>query len=113
MFSSKSEKATNIVLVTPTNLSVNRDLIINIKAVNKKGILDTSRNDVIKISHNGKSITLDKTEINLIDGEEKFILHSKIPQIIRLNADWIDGISQLKDFKCILKIGELEDLGDL
>ena len=113
LFNSKSENATDIILVTPTNLSVNRDLQIEVKAINKKGVLDVSRNDIIKISHNGKLIKLDKTEINLIDGKGKFILHSNIPQIIRLNADWIDGPSQLKDFKCILKIGELEDLGDL
>jgi len=110
LFNSKSEKATDIILFTPSNLSVNRDLKIEVRAVNKKGVLDISRNDIIKISHNGKQIKLDKPVINLIDGKEKFVLRSDIAQIIRLDADWIDGPSQLKDFKCILKIGELKDL---
>jgi hypothetical protein len=108
---SKSEKATDIILHTPANLSVNRDLQIEVNAVNRKGVLDVSRNDIIKISHNGKQIKLDKSTINLVDGKGKFVLHSKIAQIIRLDADWVDGPSQLKDFKCILKIGELKDLG--
>ena len=70
LFNSKSEKATDIILFTPSNLSVNRDLKIEVRAVNKKGVLDVSRNDIIKISHNGKQIKLDKSIINLIDGKE-------------------------------------------
>jgi len=109
----KNEKieTTKLIMIVPVEMDFGRKLKFEVKAVNIEGGLDTSRNDLIKITLNGKQARLDPSEIKLNNGKATFILESDIPQIITLSASWISGKSPLEKYSCLLKVGALEDLG--
>ena len=104
-------ETTKLVMIVPVEMDVGRKLKFEVRAINDKGVQDTTRNDLIKITLNGKQARLDQSEIKMNKGKATFILESDISQIITLSASWISGKSPLEKYSCLLKVGALEDLG--
>jgi len=67
----KNEKieTTKLIMIVPVEMDFGRKLKFEVKAVNIEGGLDTSRNDLIKITLNGKQARLDPSEIKLNNGK--------------------------------------------
>ncbi|MBS7623151.1 hypothetical protein KEJ39_05695 [Candidatus Bathyarchaeota archaeon] len=69
-----------------------------VSAVDESGELDTTRDDVVELSFSGTSASeLERSRVNLKDGEASVGIKVYLQQSSFLTARWISGPTPLKD----------------
>ena len=92
--------AVKLVIIGPPSNSIIIDhpQVITVYAVNTKGQIDNSRNDVIEliIDPPGSATILNSTRANLKNGEATFFVIINNGEVVILTANWIAGRTSLE-----------------
>ena len=110
-------EASKLVIVKPSEIPIGSEVELTIKAVSDEGLLDTNRDDLIKIYLDPDShaqigypkpstiIWSDSLLVKLEDGLAKVKLRDPEFERIRIYVVWIEGKSQLESIQAQLYIG--------
>jgi hypothetical protein len=109
--------ASKLVIVKPSEIPIKSEVELTIKAVNDDGLLDTKRDDLVKIylephSHaqigyfeRSNIIWSDSLSVKLEGGYAKIKLVDPEFERIRISVEWIAGKSQLDSIEVQLYVG--------
>jgi hypothetical protein len=103
--------ATKLIIVyekTPVKVNVPKKLIV--KAVNNKGRLDRTRNDLIKFNLTSLSFPkpvakLSEYELRLVNGSATVILSGSLKEMLLITVDWKDGKTSLESYEILIQVG--------
>ena len=110
-------EASKLVIVKPSEIPLGSEVELTIKAVNDEGLLDTKRDDLVKIylhpnshaqigySKTSKIIWSDSLLLKLENGLRKIKLKDPEFERIRISVEWIEGKTQLDSVHVQLYIG--------
>ncbi|WP_455282988.1 hypothetical protein [[Eubacterium] cellulosolvens] len=110
-------EASKLVIVKPSEISIGNEVELTIKAISDEGLLDTKRDDLIKIylepnshaqigySETSKIIWADSLSVRLEDGLTKIKFIDSEFERIRISVEWIEGKSQLDSVEVQLYVG--------
>jgi hypothetical protein len=110
-------KATKLVIVKPSEIPVGNEVELTIKAISDDGLLDTTRDDLVKIylepnSHaqigyfeQSKIIWSDSLSVKLDEGLIKIKFIDPEFERILISVEWIEGISKLDSVEVQLYVG--------
>jgi len=99
IFAFKSKGATKlVVIITGDNIqSSGRECTILIRAVDDEGILDTSRDDTVRLTITaGPTAKISKEKVVLKNGEASAKVVSYVAEPVYIDAIWEDGKSYLR-----------------
>ena len=103
--------ATRLIIVfekTPVKVNVPKKLIV--KAVNDKGRLDESRNDLIEFNLTSLSYPipmakLSQHRLNLVNGTTTVILSGPLKEMLLITVDWKNGKTHLESYEILIQVG--------
>ena len=99
-FRRDSPDAVKLVIIGPPSntIMIGQQQVITVYAVNTKGQMDDSRNDIIEliIDPPGSATILNSTRTNLKNGEATFVIIINQGEIVILTANWIAGRTSLE-----------------
>jgi len=110
-------EASKLVIVKPSEIPIGNEVELTIKAISDEGLLDTKRDDLIKIylepnshaqigySETSKIIWSDSLSVRLEDGLTKIKFIDPEFERIRISVEWIEGKSQLDSVEVQLYVG--------
>lgn len=110
-------EASKLVIVKPSEIPIGNEVELIIKAISDEGLLDTKRDDLIKIylepnshaqigySETSKIIWSDSLSVRLEDGLTKIKFIDPEFERIRISVEWIEGKSQLDSVEVQLYVG--------
>ena len=110
-------EATKLVIVKPSEIPVGNKVELTIKAISDDGLLDTTRDDLVKIylesnshaqigySENSKIIWSDSLLVRLEDGLIKIKFIDPEFERIRISVEWIEGKTKLDSVEVQLYVG--------
>ena len=83
---------------------------LTIKAVDYRGKIDLTRNDVVELSltsasYGKPSAQLSAKKIQLKDGIGSAYIQGEVPEVVDITVKWKKGKSQLESYKLQLFIG--------
>jgi hypothetical protein len=87
-----------VIIITGSNMiRPGQECTLLIRAVNDKGILDTSRNDTVKTYIKaGPTAKIDKEKVILKNGQAEVKIVSFVTETVFIYAEWESGKSYLK-----------------
>lgn len=103
--------ATRLIIVfekTPVKVNVPKKLIV--KAVDDKGRLDLSRNDLIEFNLTSLSFPkpmakLSQHTLNLVNGTAAVILSGPLKEMLLITVDWKNGETRLESHAILIQVG--------
>jgi hypothetical protein len=103
--------ATKLIIVfekTPVKVNVPKKLIV--KAVDDKGRLDESRNDLIEfnltsLSYPKSMAKLSQYTLNLVNGTATVILSGPLKEMLLITVDWKSGKTHLESYAILIQVG--------
>jgi hypothetical protein len=110
-------EASKLVIVKPSEIPIGNEVELTIKAISDEGLLDTKRDDLIKIylepnshaqigySETSKIIWSDSLSVRLEHGLTKIKFIDPEFERIRISVEWIEGKSQLDSIEVQLYVG--------
>jgi hypothetical protein len=110
-------EASKLVIVKPSEIPVGNEVELTIKAISDDGLLDTTRDDLVKIylepdshaqigySEQSKIIWSDSLSVKLDEGLIKIKFIDTEFERIRISVEWIEGISKLDSVEVQLYVG--------
>ena len=110
-------EASKLVIVKPSEIPVRGEVELTIKAISDDGLLDTKRDDLVKIylepnshapigySETSNIIWSDSLSVKLEDGFAKIKFVDPEFERIRISVEWIEGKSQLDSVEVQLYVG--------
>ncbi len=110
-------EASKLVIVKPSEIPVRGEVELTIKAISDDGLLDTERDDLVKIylepnshapigySETSNIIWSDSLSVKLEDGFAKIKFVDPEFERIRISVEWIEGKSQLDSVEVQLYVG--------
>ncbi|MCW4043269.1 MAG: hypothetical protein NWE90_06055 [Candidatus Bathyarchaeota archaeon] len=110
-------EASKLVIVKPSEIPVGGEVELTIKAISDDGLLDTKRDDLVKIylepnshaqigySETSNIIWSDSLSVKLEDGFAKIKFIDPEFERIRISVEWIEGKSQLDSVEVQLYVG--------
>ncbi|MFC1506112.1 hypothetical protein ACFLQ6_03465 [Thermoproteota archaeon] len=110
-------EASKLVIVKPSEIPIGNEVELTIKAISDEGLLDTKRDDLIKIylepnshaqigySETSKIIWSDSLLVRLEDGLTKIKFIDPKFERIQISVEWIEGKSQLDSVEVQLYVG--------
>ena len=99
-------KATSLYLATDEQvINLGEKIRITIMAVDDESNIDSSRNDLVKISTNPESrAILSQSKVKLESGRAYVTLVDEYQETIVLTVRWVNGSSSLKDDVVLIKV---------
>ena len=99
-------KATSLYLATDKQvINLGEKIRITIMAMDDDGNIDSSRNDLVKISTNPESrAILSQSKVKLESGRAYVTLVDEYQETIVLTVRWVNGSSSLKDDVVLIKV---------
>jgi len=84
-----------------------------IKAVDKGGNIDISRNDLLQLnltslSHGNTLTKLNAYELRLENGSANVFLSGPTADVVRVTVTWKDGKSKLEPGEALIQVGSFE-----
>jgi hypothetical protein len=103
--------ATKLIIVyekIPVKVNVPKKLIV--KAINDKGRLDESRNDLIELNLTSLSYPkpmakLSKHTLNLVNGTATVTLSGPLKEMLLITVDWKNGKTHLESHAVLMQVG--------
>jgi hypothetical protein len=86
---------------------------ITIRAVDKGGVIDRSRNDLLKLNltslSRGNTLTkLNVYELRLENGSANAFLTGPISDLVKVTVTWEEGKSKLEPGEALIQVGSFE-----
>jgi hypothetical protein len=107
----QDSQATKLIVVSSTTfISLDKPLKLTIKAIDDKGHLDATRDDIIElyltsVSYDKPMAKLNPRRIKLINGTGSAYIEGKVSEVVDVTIHWKEGISPLESSKLHLFIG--------
>jgi tetrahydromethanopterin S-methyltransferase subunit F len=110
-------EASKLVIVKPSEIPIGNEVELTIKAISDEGLLDTKRDDLIKIylepnshaqigySETSQIIWSNSLSVRLENGLTKIKFIDPEFERIRISVEWIEGKSQLDSVEVQLYVG--------
>ncbi|MFC1505771.1 hypothetical protein ACFLQ6_01730 [Thermoproteota archaeon] len=103
--------ATKLIIVyekTPVKVNVPKKLIV--KAIDDKGRLDLSRNDLIEFNLTSLSFPkpmakLSQHTLNLVNGTAAVTLSGPLKEMLLITVDWKNGKTHLESYEILIQVG--------
>ena len=98
--SQPSEEAIRLKLVAPSSVPPNKEILINIYAVNEVGKVDTTRKDIIELSLTDNEVAkLNTTRVTLKDGKATITIVGETTRMgrnsVTVVGTWVSGETRL------------------
>ena len=107
----REPQATKLVVAASTTfIPLDKPVKLTIKAVDYRGKIDTTRNDVVElsltsVSYSKPSAQLSTKNIQLKNGIGTAYIQGEVPEVVDITVKWKKGSSQLESYKLQLFIG--------
>ena len=114
-FASPNEQGANrlIIVLERVHVGVDDSKEIAIRAVDKGGVIDRSRNDLLKLNltslTRGNTLTrLNLYEVRLENGSANVLLTGPISDLVKVTVTWEEGKSKLEPGEALIQVGSFE-----
>jgi hypothetical protein len=102
-----------IIVLERIHLGVDDPREIMIKAVDKGGSIDRSRNDLLQLnltslSHGNTLTKLNVYELRLENGSANVFLSGPTADVVRVTVTWKEGKSKLEPGEALIQVGSFE-----
>ena len=107
----RETQATKLVVAASTTfIPLDKPVKLTIKAVDDRGKIDSTRNDVVELSltstsYSKPSAQLSIKKIQLKKGTGSAYIQGEVPEVVDITVQWKKGKSQLESYKLQLFIG--------
>jgi len=114
-FASPNEQGANrlIIVLERVHVGVDDSKEISIRAVDKGGVIDRSRNDLLQLNltslSRGNTLTrLNLYEVRLENGSANVFLTGPISDLVKVTVTWKEGRSKLEPGEALIQVGSFE-----
>jgi len=114
-FASSNEQGANrlIIVLERVHVGVDDSKEITIRAVDKGGVIDRSRNDLLQLNltslSRGNTLTrLNLYEVRLENGSANVFLTGPISDLVKVTVTWKEGESKLESGEALIQVGSFE-----
>ena len=114
-FASPNEQGANrlIIVLERVHVGVDDSKEISIRAVDKGGVIDRSRNDLLQLNltslSRGNTLTrLNLYEVRLENGSANVFLTGPISDLVKVTVTWKEGKSKLESGEALIQVGSFE-----
>jgi len=114
-FASSNEQGANrlIIVLERVHVGVDDSKEITIRAVDKGGVIDRSRNDLLQLNltslSRGNTLTrLNLYEVRLENGSANVFLTGPISDLVKVTVTWKEGKSKLESGEALIQVGSFE-----
>ncbi len=102
-----------IIVLERVHVGVDDSKEIAIRAVDKGGVIDRSRNDLLQLNltslTRGNTLTrLNLYEVRLEDGSANVFLTGPISDLVKVTVTWKEGKSKLEPGEALIQVGSFE-----
>jgi len=102
-----------IIVLERVHVGVDDSKEITIRAVDKGGVIDRSRNDLLKLNltslSRGNTLTkLNVYELRLENGSANAFLTGPISDLVKVTVTWEEGKSKLEPGEALIQVGSFE-----
>jgi hypothetical protein len=114
-FASSNEQGASrlIIVLERVHVGVDDSKEITIRAVDKGGVIDRSRNDLLQLNltslSRGNTLTrLNLYEVRLENGSANVFLTGPISDLVKVTVTWKEGKSKLESGEALIQVGSFE-----
>ena len=114
-FASPNEQGANrlIIVLERVHVGVDDSKEISIRAVDKGGVIDRSRDDLLQLNltslSRGNTLTrLNLYEVRLENGSANVFLTGPISDLVKVTVTWEEGKSKLEPGEALIQVGSFE-----